>query len=111
MTTVERGPAGRALLVAVKAATLIYFVIHFGLTLLYVGPINPVKLRHQRLLGMTIGSLFPQNWSFFAPNPMASNQILLVHCVQPDESPSVPTAGWYDVSSPLIVRHQQQRFS
>jgi len=114
MTTVARaqsGPVGRAVLIAVKAATLVYFVIHFGLTLLYVGPINPVKLRNQRLLGMTIGNLFPQNWSFFAPNPMASNQVLLIHCVQPNESPSLPTAGWYDVSSPLIRRHQQQRFS
>jgi hypothetical protein len=113
MSLMERGHdglLGQVMLIGVKTATLVYFAFHFGLTLLYVGPINPLKIQTQRIQSITIGAFFPQNWSFFAPNPVATNQALLIHCVNHNEV-GIPTADWYDVSSPLIRRHQQQRFS
>jgi hypothetical protein len=89
------------------------FLAHFALTALYVSPTNPLKLRYNIFLGQTTGRFFQQNWSLFAPSPVTSNQRMLVRCLSLKEatSDSLPSDGWYDITTPLITRHQQNRFS
>lgn len=100
----------------VRAAMLLWLVVHFTLTVLYVTPLNPVKMQLQPLLDATIGTYFPQNWSLFAPNPLSSDQALLVRPLTASEfakaaDEGLPPDGWYDLSTPFWARFQQNRFS
>lgn len=97
----------------VRLATLVGLGVHFGLTVLYVMPVNPLKLELQPYLAATIGTFFPQNWSLFAPNPIESDYALLVHCLGPGEAAdgALPVEGWRDLSSPLWHRFQSNRLS
>jgi hypothetical protein len=98
-----------------RLATLAGLVIHFLLTVLYVLPINPVRLLIEPILQATIGTWFTQNWCLFAPNPLSSTQTLMVRCLTEAETPggggSLPAAGWADLSSPLFERAQHNRLS
>jgi hypothetical protein len=83
---------------------MVGLVLHFATTLLYVFPMNPVKMELGFLASATIGTYFPQNWSLFAPTPVQSTQALLVRCLADDEVPKsssgkLPVHGWEDVSS------------
>lgn len=97
----------------VRSATLAWLGAHFGLTVLYVMPLNPVKVELQPYLAATIGTFFPQNWSLFAPNPIESDYALLVHCLGPSQAAGgvLPVEGWRDLSSPLWHRFQSNRLS
>jgi hypothetical protein len=99
----------------VRLATLGWLVMHFTLTLLFVLPVNPIKIRLSPLLDVTIGSFFYQNWSLFAPNPAASDEALIAHCfdrpVDVVSQAPLPEDGWYDMSLPLWRRHQHHRFA
>ena len=100
---------------ALRVLTLAGLVVHFGLTLFYVLPINPVRLVIEPWLQASIGTFFSQNWSLFAPNPLSSTQTLMVRCLSKQEHPAadsaLPPDGWADLSSPLFVRAQHQRLS
>jgi hypothetical protein len=100
----------------VRAVVVGWLVVHFTLTLLYVSPLNPIKIPAMPLLNKTIGTYFPQNWSLFAPNPLTTDQSILVHCLSGQEmaaflSRGLPEDGWYDLSMPFWHRYQQNRFS
>jgi hypothetical protein len=103
----------------IKAATLGVLILHFALTVLYVLPPNPVKVPLAGLLEVTIGFYARQNWSLFAPNPIAANQAMLAKCLTADESQAESdairhgrtTAGWADVSTPFWLAFQHNRFS
>jgi len=99
----------------VRISTCVIFVAHFSLTAVYVLPVTPLKIVLQPLLYATIGRYFSQNWSFFAPNPVSSNYSLLVHPLRASEasaaSNSLPSDGWYDLTSPVWQRFQQNRLS
>src|SRR5207302_9022584 len=56
----------------IRLAALLWLVVHFGLTVAYVTPLNPLTVLLQPLLNATIGTYFSQGWGFFAPNPGAS---------------------------------------
>lgn len=99
-----------------RVLTLAGLVIHFALTLLYVFPLNPVKMELGLLTNLTIGTYFPQNWSLFAPTPVQSTQALLVRCLSAEEIPSaesngLPSEGWEDVSSAHFAQAQRHRLS
>jgi Family of unknown function (DUF5819) len=76
-------------------------------------PMNPLKFSLFPLLNATIDTFFSQNWSLFAPNPVAEDYILLI---QPRaklsnyDSTKIDTI-WYNASSPLWSRFQENRFS
>lgn len=100
----------------IRITVLIWFVAHFSLTLLYVLPVNPIKLAMLPLLEAYIGTYFVQNWSLFAPNPLDSNHALLVRCIYPEDHETIrrqglPSAGWHDLSTPFWHRFQHNRFS
>jgi hypothetical protein len=98
---------------AVRLAVLGIVGVHFTLTVCYVMPLNPITMRYHGLLMNTIGRFFRQNWSLFAPTPVQNNQRMLVRVLNSKEASgvSLPIDGWYDLTSPLIARHQQNRFS
>jgi hypothetical protein len=101
---------------AVRTITLLWLVIHFLLTMLYVYPDNPVKERLQPLLDATIGRYFSQGWALFAPEPDNTDVVLLVRPLTPHEynvvqTQGLPSNGWYDLSSPLWTKLQNSRFS
>jgi uncharacterized protein DUF5819 len=107
---------GRWLGPLVRIAALAWFVVHFALTVLYVMPENPIRMGMAPVLNATIGTYFYQNWSFFAPNPISSDYALLARpLTEADENAQpaqgLPVDGWYDVSTPLWARFQQNRFS
>ena len=116
---VVRLRASRALRRACKVATLALLILHFVLTLLYVMPPNPIKVPLMGLLDVTIGVYARQNWSLFAPNPIAANQAMLARCLTPaelqHESEAMrqggATAGWADVSTPFWHAFQGNRLS
>jgi hypothetical protein len=102
--------------VGLRLFTLLIFVTHFGLTLVYVAPINPIKIALQPILHNTIGHYFGQNWSFFAPNPISSNMSLMVRPLNRGEmtlakNDVLPKDGWYDLTAPMWERFQHNRFS
>jgi hypothetical protein len=90
--------------------------VHFALTLIYVSPINPIKIALQPLVYSTIGVYFGQNWSFFAPNPISTNNTFLVRPITRQEMArlnpdALPEDNWYDLTSPLWERFHHNRFS
>ena len=99
----------------VKTCILLILPIHFILTILYVMPITPVKIELQRVLNLTIGTFFPQNWSLFAPDPISRNESLLVMCIAEDNSvsdiDSLPRDKWQDITAPLWAAIQRNRFT
>jgi len=95
---------------------MLWLAGHCALTLLYVSPANPMRASMLQVLNETIGAAFPQNWSFFAPDPIAANEALIVRPLTAEESAAVsikglPKEGWYDLSTPLWKRFQSNRFS
>jgi len=47
----------------VRASTLVGLIVHFAVTLLFVSPMNPLKMEYRFWANVTIGTFFPQNWS------------------------------------------------
>ena len=79
-------------------------------------PRNPLRNEHRRLLDATINRYFYQNWSLFAPDPIASNQSVLARCLSLEEmrqagAGGLPTSDWHDLSTPFWMRYQSNRFS
>lgn len=101
----------------VRVATLLWLVVHFILTMIYVYPDNTVKAQLQPFLDATIGTYFSQGWALFAnPEPDNTDVVLLVRPLSNNEysivqTKGLPSDGWYDISSPLWTKLQNNRFS
>lgn len=111
----EKSKTKRIVVNFLKIFTLVWLTFHFVMTFIYVMPVTPIKLEHQRLLNATIGTFFPQNWSLFAPNPLSRNESLLVMCI-PENAPistieSLPSENWEDITVPLWQGLQRNRFT
>ena len=99
----------------VRVTTLLWLVVHFILTMLYAYPDNPVKETLQPLIDATIGTYFAQDWNLFAPEPDNTDVVLLVRPLSNNEytvaqTKGLPSDGWYDMSSPLWTKLQNNRF-
>jgi hypothetical protein len=100
----------------IRVMTMLWLVAHFTLTILYVCPTNPVKVRLSSLLDITIARYFYQNWNLFAPNPTSADLVLLVRPLSSNEftivqTKGLPSDGWYDLASPLWTKLESDRFS
>jgi hypothetical protein len=89
-----------------RVITVIWLVVHFTLTFLYVLPSTPIEQILEPFIDATIGRFFSQNWDLFAPNPTDTDYALLVRPLSNDELKvakvrAIPNDGWYDVSSPI----------
>ena len=99
---------------AVRAVTLLWLVCHFALTLIYAFPMNPIKMKLFSVTEAVIGTYFPQNWSMFAPNPLQSNQSLLVRCMGEAEYRATQGDGggdWQNLSASFWEHSQRNRLS
>lgn len=99
-----------------RVTTLLCLVLHFALTILYVGPVNPIKMKLQSVLDATIGTYFPQDWTFFAPEPVDTNFFILVQpLTSVQQSAAIKTGllqnGWRNITAPGYARLHQNRFS
>lgn len=100
----------------VRVMAALWLVVHFILTMIYVYPDNPIKDTLQPLLDATIGRYFAQGWALFAPEPDNTDVVLLVRPLSSNEysvvrTKGLPSDGWYDLSSPLWTKLQNNRFS
>jgi hypothetical protein len=101
---------------AVRLLAVVWLLFHFGLTAAYVMPPNPMSIALQPLLNATIGTYYSQNWQLFSPEPLTENYALYVRPLTDSQAAAsskdgLPLDGWFDITSPLLVRYQQNRFS
>lgn len=94
-----------------RLITILFFFNHFLLTIIYVFPMNPIKIRLQPLLDRTIGTVFSQNWSLFAPNPVGQDYILLIQPLKTEDKTQLIGTKWFNLSSPFWSRFHDNRFS
>lgn len=84
---------------------------HFLMTIVYLTPLNPVKLRLDPVVHDYMNPFFHQNWQLFAPNPADDTRILMVSCRVKQDNGQITTTDWSDISEPLRSMHHQNRFS
>lgn len=106
----------RSLISFLRVITLLCLVVHFALTVLFVGPVNPIKIKLQPILNATVGTYFPQDWTFFAPAPTDTNYSILVQPMTTAQQnaatkTSLPVSGWQNITDPGYIRLHQNRFS
>lgn len=100
----------------IRSITLALLLLYFLLTFVYVAPPNPLRDTMAPMLDITIGTYFPQDWNLFAPVPRTADLALLVRPLTNDEFKTIrtrglPSNGWYNISAPLWVQFQNNRFS
>lgn len=100
----------------IRIIVLLWLIVHFTLTILYVSPRNPLKDTVEPFLDATIGTYFLQNWNLFAPTPVTADFSLLVRPLNNNEfktaqAHGLPDNGWYDLSAPMWTEFQRNRFS
>jgi ribosomal protein S18 acetylase RimI-like enzyme len=86
-------------------------VIHFALTLAYLTPLNPLKLRVHSLVSAYMEPFFAQRWSLFAPNLEAKARYLLVSCRTQDAQGLTQERPWMDITRPLRELKQRHRLT
>ncbi len=92
-------------------ALLLMLAVHFGFTVAYLTPLNPVKLRIYDVILAYMHPFFVQNWHLFAPDPVKDTRVLTVACrlKQPDGRTVV--TDWVDISTPFRQARYRNRFT
>lgn len=97
----------RSLVTIVTLVVGIALTWHVGILLLYNSPDNYVKIQLDPVINAYTGKTLFQRWTFFAPNPIAENEYLLVRA----RTAKGVTTPWINVSRVLINDLQKDRFS
>lgn len=84
---------------------------HFGMTMLYLTPLNPVKARLMPFLRSYIEPYFWQKWDLFAPNPTMDNRFALISRRISDGRGGTEDTPWYDVTTPVWELKYKYRFT
>jgi hypothetical protein len=63
------------------------------------------------MLDAGFSGIFSQNWSLFAPNPVAQDYVLLIQPLQTNQISQLQTEKWYNISTSLWQRFHKNRFS
>lgn len=84
---------------AVLGLALAGLTFHFGMTLLYLTPTNPIRMAMTVPMEGYMLPWFEQRWELFAPAPVGATRYLLVACRTDDDEADPP---WHDVSSALL---------
>ncbi len=98
----------------VRSLSLGVFLLFFSLMVLYVLPVNPLRVAWKGFFDRSIGTYFWQTWTLFGPNPISSNYSLLAcplgeSTAQSDISSTQLTC--YNLTTPLWNLYQHNRFS
>lgn len=99
----------RVVTTLVMVLTGLWLVVHFLFTAMYVTPQNPLKVMTSPVVSPYMGTAFRQVWTLFAPNPVQSNNSVLVKCLH--QKTEDKTSPWLDLARPLWTAHQHNRFS
>ncbi len=99
-----------------RGAALGLLCVHFAGVLIYVLPVNPLLLKSQVVIERVTSRYFGQVWTLFGPEPLTSNDVLLVRPLTDDEVRAIPgrglpTTGWQDLSTSLWLEFQANRLS
>lgn len=85
--------------------------VHFSLTMAFLTPLNPVKLRLMPVLEGYIQPFFQQRWSLFAPNVEALTRYVLVSCRGEDAQGVMQEQPWVNITLPLHELKQRYRLT
>ncbi|MCP3142454.1 DUF5819 family protein [Pyxidicoccus xibeiensis] len=102
---------GRRLVRIAPAVLLLVIVMHFGITLAYLTPINPAKLRVSSLLDGYMEPFFAQRWTLFGPDVAARTKYLLVSCRAEDARGEVREHPFVNITRPLRELKQRHRLT
>jgi hypothetical protein len=86
-------------------------LLHFGITFLYLTPLNPIKPAIIPALEGYMSPLFTQHWELFAPNPRVDTRLLLVACRVVNEQGQVEERPWSNMTAPFRALKQKYRLS
>jgi hypothetical protein len=109
--------ARRAFRMAILAGTASGLVLHLLLTVAYVLPLTPAKMKYEGIVDPVVRAYADQKWSLFAPAPLAVNESLLVKCISEPEYGQVRNGGqlgsdaWADITRPLVLAHRDKRLA
>jgi hypothetical protein len=96
---------------ALPAVLILTLVIHFGMTLLYLTPLNPIKARLGPIISAYMEPRFSQKWELFAPDPIVDTRILLVSCSLARGPSGEEQTPWVDITTPLRSLKYRYRFT
>ncbi|HEX8699369.1 MAG TPA: DUF5819 family protein [Myxococcaceae bacterium] len=85
--------------------------LHFSMTLAFLTPLNPVKLRLLPILESYINPFFHQRWSLFAPDVEAQTRYLLIACRGEDAQGAMREQPWVNITLPLHQLKQRYRLT
>jgi hypothetical protein len=99
-------------LVRVLPAVLaLALAVHFGMTIIYLMPPNPLKLRLLPTVARYMSPFFRQKWELFAPDPARDNRLLLISCRVQSDGGELRETPYYDITSPLLEQKYRERAS
>jgi Family of unknown function (DUF5819) len=96
------------LLFAILTGVLVF---HFAMTLTYLTPLNPLKLRFHHLILGYMHPFFIQSWQLFAPEPVKDTRVLVVACRRRQPDGTLTETAWADISAPFRQARARNRFS
>ena len=102
----EREPIPVALMRALLWTVL---AIHFGMTLAYLTPYNPIKVRILSTVQGYMHPLFEQSWQLFAPDPVMDTRVLMVSCRLRQADRRRVETSWADITTPYWEAHYRNR--
>lgn len=88
---------------------LLALLVHFGVTLLYLTPLNALKAKWLDQVAWYMNPYFSQTWELFGPNPTGRSKTILVSCQLSRGAQSEPE--WFDITTPLMRLHHADRLS
>jgi hypothetical protein len=85
--------------------------LHFAVTLAYLTPPNPVRLRLSPLIQAYMSPYFDQRWELFAPDPVADARLLQVSCRSLGADGDPRESAWSAMTAPLRELRQRYRLT
>lgn len=82
--------------------------IHFSLVGLTLLPSNPISHVFKLQIRGYVDPFFTQNWNLFAPNPIASNQTLLIKFTSYSQGDSI-SSKWLDIKE-VVHKNRTRSF-
>jgi hypothetical protein len=99
-------PEYRRLSRVITALGLVFLVVHFTFTTIYLNPVSVIGLAWREPVNSYLEPLFRQRWSLFAPDPPMLDRRLDYQCEVDGEH-----GEWLSRSEDLLATHARWRFS
>ena len=81
---------------------LVFTLGHTLMTIVHVAPINPISIAVDPAVSAYMLPFFQQNWQLFAPEPINSENGILVRAAVRTDDGSETITEFYDLTSPTI---------